>query len=86
MEPHNWSQSHHEPSALYQGYLTAMQFYTCRKCKIVVGLPDNHLRPEPLGCTGKQEVVKQPWQPPYKEKSRDVKKTDYPKKKERKGG
>lgn len=77
---HNWSQSAFEPSHLYQGYLTAIQFYECRLCREVVGLP-LVVRPHTHGCTGAKPKEKVKWVSPMRERKNEPKKKDYPAKK-----
>ena len=77
MEVHDLTQSYFEPVALFKGYLTAIQGYRCRKCKIEFGIPIN-AKPETDGCTGFKKVVieKTQWKSPMRE--RDVSKKTYP--------
>lgn len=78
--PHNWSQSAFEPSHLYNGYLTAIQFYQCRACKEVTGIPLN-MKPHTFGCTGHIEIIKEKWKSPMRTRATEISKTDYPAKK-----
>jgi hypothetical protein len=79
MLPHNWRQESFEPAHLFQGMITCVQFYKCRLCGEIVGLPDHPShRPPELGCTGVKEKVKVGWKHPIKDGKVYEKKTDYP--------